>query len=134
MPKKKTIPKVVEEKDEVTEIESYVPETPVKRVDDIFSTLYAIDVRPHVFQKGGYDYISWATAVRLLLQNYPLSDWTVTKHKIDIETNGNTVSVYAPYYVDQRVKGYMVEVQVTIVADHLPLHPIFFHLLLGSFY
>ena len=117
MPKKKAVPKVVEVKDEETGVESYVPDPPIKRVDDIFNTLYAIDVRPYIFQKGGYDYISWATAVKLLLHNYPLSDWTVTKHKIDIHTDGNTVSVYAPYYVDQRVKGYMVEVQVTIVAD-----------------
>ena len=132
MPKKKAVPKTVDEqqvnrisitqevvevKDKETGVASYVPDPPIKRVDDIFNTLYAIDVRPYVFQKGGYDYISWATAVKLLLQNYPLSDWTVTKHKIDIETNGNTVSIHAPYYVDQRVKGYMVEVQVTIVAD-----------------
>ena len=127
MPKKKAVVKAEEIPKAVATFDSIdAPEPPIKRVDDIFSTLYAIDVRPYVFQKGGYDYISWATAVKLLLQNYPLSDWTVTKHKIDIETNGNTVSVYAPYYVDQRVKGYMVEVQVTIVADGIaaPVPPV----------
>ena len=119
MPKKKTIPKVVEEKDEVTEIESYVPETPVKRVDDIFNTLYAVDVRPYVFQKGGFDYISWATAIRLLLQHYPLSDWTVVKHKSEkINVDDKTVqNTYNPYFYDPEVQGYVVEVGVTVIAD-----------------
>ena len=120
MPKKKAVVKVEEVPKAVATFDSIdAPEPPIKRVDDIFSTLYAIDVRPHVFQKGGYDYISWATAVRLLLQNYPLSDWTVIKHKSEkIDVEGKTVqNTYHPYFYDPAVKGYMVEVQVTIVAD-----------------
>jgi hypothetical protein len=123
LPKKKKVDK--EESDSLepitslSEVIGVESEPNIKRVEDIFSTLYAIDVRKDVFQKGGYDYISWATAVRLLLQNYPLSDWTTVKHKSEkIRVEEKTVTNnYRPYFYDPAVQGYMVEVQVTIVAD-----------------
>ena len=71
----------------------------------IFEHLYGINVGEHLDTKGGFKYLKWSVAFRILLQNYPKSHWRVLKQdEIDI---GVDLSI---------VKGSIVATEITVVG------------------
>jgi hypothetical protein len=72
---------------------------------NIFQTLYSIDVNEHLEMKGDFSYLSWAKALRLLLSVFPNASWEVirfpSEHGVDLPFLKTEV-------------GYFVEVAVTV--------------------
>lgn len=41
----------------------------------VYNTLVAIDVKPYVERKNGFDYVSWSHAIHELKRHYPTATW-----------------------------------------------------------
>ena len=83
-----------------------------KEIKDTFAELNKIDVSKYVEQKGRFNYLSWAYAVRELKKAFPSSTWGVIKSE-----NGS------PFM--QTACGYFVEVWVEVEGCRLSqIHPV----------
>ena len=72
----------------------------------IFENLYSINVGEHLDLKGGFKYLKWSVAFRILLQHYPKSHWRVLKQdEIDIGVDLSSV------------KGSIVATEITVVGN-----------------
>ena len=79
--------------------------------DNYFSKLYAINVSEHVEQKGKFNYLSWAYAVKTLREVDPTATWEI------IRFDG------LPFLKTEC--GYFVEVAVTVQGITLSqIHPV----------
>lgn len=75
----------------------------------VFKTLSAIDVNGHTDQKGNLTYLSWTWAWAIAKENYPDMSYRV------VNFDGK------PYCFDENL-GYMVQTEVTIQNEMLPMH------------
>lgn len=87
---------------------------------NVFQTLSKIDVSEHTEKKGNYTYLSWAWAVKVLLEHYPEATWKI--HTF-IEV-GNVESPYmrtnAGCFVQVSVEiDGVIRTQVHPVLDHV---------------
>ena len=87
---------------------------------NVFQTLSKIDVSEHTEKKGNYTYLSWAWAVKVLLEHYPEATWQI--HTF-IEV-GNVESPYmrtnAGCFVQVSVEiDGVIRTQVHPVLDHM---------------
>jgi len=81
----------------------------------VYEVLSRIDLSDKVEKKGRFSYVSWSDAVAVLLENYPLSTWEVTKW-----------SEGMPYC--QATTGAFVEVSVTVEGiTRTQVHPVLDH-------
>ena len=86
----------------------------VAKETDIFTKLYQIDVRPYLFKKNKFDYLPWAVALKLLMENYPNASWKNILQTREIKTDGGLVKMTVPYFYDPVVGGLAVETEVSI--------------------
>ena len=88
---------------------------PKSKETSVFETLYKVDVKPFLVKKGKYDYLPWATALRLLMENYPNASWGNRSHDREITmSTGQLVKMSYPYFYDPLVGGFAVETEVNI--------------------
>lgn len=88
---------------------------PKSKETNVFETLYKVDVKPFLVKKGKYDYLPWATALRLLMENYPNASWGNRSHDREITmSTGQLVKMSYPYFYDPLVGGFAVETEVNI--------------------
>lgn len=84
-----------------------------------FQTLSKIDVSEHTEKKGNYTYLSWAWAVKVLLENFPDATWEVhTFFDNGIETPYMRTEAGAFVQVSVSVEG-VRRTQVHPVLDHV---------------
>ena len=84
-----------------------------------FSVLSKIDVSEHTEKKGNYTYLSWAWAVKVLLEEFPKATWEVHTYF----DNG----VETPYMRTEA--GAFVQVTVTIdQVRRTQVHPVLDHM------
>lgn len=84
-----------------------------------FQTLSKIDVSEHTEKKGNYTYLSWAWAVKVLLENFPDATWEVhTFFDNGIETPYMRTEAGAFVQVSVTVEG-VRRTQVHPVLDHV---------------
>ena len=89
----------------------YMPE------ENIFSKLNSINVNSFTEKKGNFTYLSWAWAVRELLQVDPKATWEVHKWGGDDDINSR------PYM--ETDAGFFVQVTVTVDGvDRTQVHPV----------
>jgi hypothetical protein len=72
---------------------------------EVFKTLYEIEVDKHTEKKGGYNYLKWAVAIRILLEHYPESSWRVL--------NQSEINMGLDH---SKVGGFIVGTEVTVQA------------------
>jgi hypothetical protein len=83
-----------------------------------FKTLSKIDVSEHIEKKGNFSYLSWAWAVRVLLEHFPESTWEVhTYFDNSVETPYMRTEAGAFVQVSVNVEG-IRRSQVHPVLDH----------------
>lgn len=83
-----------------------------------FQTLSKIDVSEHIEKKGNFSYLSWAWAVRVLLEHFPESTWEVhTYFDNSVETPYMRTEAGAFVQVSVNVEG-IRRSQVHPVLDH----------------
>ena len=84
-----------------------------------FSVLSKIDVSQHTEKKGKFTYLSWAWAVKVLLENFPDATWEVhTFFDNGIETPYMRTEAGAFVQVSVNVEG-VRRTQVHPVLDHM---------------
>ena len=84
-----------------------------------FQTLSKIDVSEHTEKKGKFTYLSWAWAVKVLLENFPEATWEVhTFFDNGIETPYMRTEAGAFVQVSVSVEG-VRRTQVHPVLDHM---------------
>lgn len=84
-----------------------------------FQTLSKIDVSEHTEKKGKFTYLSWAWAVKVLLENFPDATWEVhTFFDNGIETPYMRTEAGAFVQVSVNVEG-VRRTQVHPVLDHM---------------
>ncbi len=84
-----------------------------------FQTLSKIDVSEHTEKKGNYTYLSWAWAVKVLLENFPDATWEVhTFFDNSVETPYMRTEAGAFVQVSVTVEG-VRRTQVHPVLDHV---------------
>ncbi len=85
-----------------------------------FSVLSKIDVSEHTEKKGKFTYLSWAWAVRILLENFPEATWRV-------HTFADVVNTESPYM--RTDAGAFVQVTVTVNdIERTQVHPVLDHM------
>lgn len=85
-----------------------------------FDTLYAVDVKEDIEDKGGFSYLSWPFAVRELRKVDPEAYWEV--HTFTVPYSAE-LTVDAPYMVTP--VGFFVSVSVTVAGVTLnQVHPV----------
>jgi len=85
-----------------------------------FSVLSKIDVSEHTEKKGKFTYLSWAWAVRILLENFPEATWRV-------HTFEDMVNTESPYMKTDA--GAFVQVTVTVNdIEKTQVHPVLDHM------
>tara|TARA_R100000742_G_C4213236_1_gene39025 strand:+ start:17 stop:619 length:603 start_codon:yes stop_codon:yes gene_type:complete len=85
-----------------------------------FSVLSKIDVSEHTEKKGKFTYLSWAWAVRILLENFPEATWRV-------HTFADVVNTESPYM--RTDAGAFVQVTVTVnEIERTQVHPVLDHM------
>ena len=85
-----------------------------------FSVLSKIDVSEHTEKKGKFTYLSWAWAVRILLENFPEATWRV-------HTFPDMVNTESPYM--RTDAGAFVQVTVTVNdIERTQVHPVLDHM------
>jgi hypothetical protein len=77
---------------------------------DIWETLTAIDVKPHLKQRGQFSYLPWADAWGLLMGAFPEAEFVE-----DVFTHVNGTVLDAQFYPNETAK---VSIAVTI-GDHM---------------
>tara|TARA_E500000318_G_C3473669_1_gene177531 strand:- start:108 stop:719 length:612 start_codon:yes stop_codon:yes gene_type:complete len=88
-----------------------------------FSVLSKIDVSEHTEKKGKFTYLSWAWAVRTLLEHFPEATWIVHEYD-DGLGNGFTNQPYM-----QTPAGAFVQVTVNIDSvKRTQVHPVLDHM------
>ena len=87
---------------------------PKSKETNVFETLYQFDVRPFLVKKGKYDYLPWATAIRLLMEHYPSATWCNRSHEREIRLDTGIVKTSFPYFYDPVIGGLAVETEVNI--------------------
>ena len=88
-----------------------------------FSVLSKIDVSEHTEKKGKFTYLSWAWAVRTLLEHFPEATWIVHEYD-DGLGNGFTNQPYM-----QTPAGAFVQVTVNIDSvKRTQVHPVLDHI------
>jgi len=86
--------------------------------NNVFEVLSKIDVKEHIEKKGNFSYLSWAWAVRVLLENFPQATWEVHTYF----DNG----VETPYMRTEA--GAFVQVTVSIEeVRRTQVHPVLDH-------
>jgi len=86
-----------------------------------FEVLSKIDVSEHTEKKGRFTYLSWAWAVRTLLEHFPEAIWEVHEYDRHLGESGGYVS--QPYM--QTPAGAFVKVTLTIKGiDRTQVHPV----------
>jgi hypothetical protein len=84
-----------------------------------FQTLSKIDVSEHTEKKGKFTYLSWAWAVKVLLENFPEATWQVhTFFDNSVETPYMRTEAGAFVQVSVDVEG-IRRTQVHPVLDHM---------------
>ena len=84
-----------------------------------FQTLSKIDVSEHTEKKGKFTYLSWAWAVKVLLENFPEATWQVhTFFDNNVETPYMRTEAGAFVQVSVDVEG-IRRTQVHPVLDHM---------------
>ena len=84
-----------------------------------FQTLSKIDVSEHTEKKGNYTYLSWAWAVKVLLENFPDATWEVhTYFDNGVETPYMRTEAGAFVQVTVSIDG-VRRTQVHPVLDHM---------------
>ena len=87
---------------------------PKSKETNVFETLYQVDVKPFLVKKGRYDYLPWATAIRLLMEHYPSATWCNRSHEREIRLDTGIVKTSFPYFYDPVIGGLAVETEVNI--------------------
>ena len=88
-------------------------------MSNIFKTLDSIDVKEHTEKKGRFTYLSWAWAVRTLLEHFPEATWIVHEYD-DGLGNGFTGQPYM-----QTPAGAFVKVTLIINGiNRTQVHPV----------
>ena len=87
---------------------------PKSKETNVFETLYQVDVKPFLVKKGRYDYLPWATAIRLLMEHYPDAIWCNRSHEREIRLDTGIVKTAFPYFYDPVIGGLAVETEVNI--------------------
>ena len=88
----------------------------------VFETLSKVDVSAHLEQKGQFTYLSWAWAVRTLLEHFPEATWIVHEYD-DGLGNGFTGQPYM-----QTPAGAFVKVTLIINGiNRTQVHPVLDH-------
>jgi hypothetical protein len=86
----------------------------------VFEKLSKIDVSEHTEKKGKFTYLSWAWAVRILLENFPEATWRV-------HTFPDMVNTESPYM--RTDAGAFVQVTVTVNdIERTQVHPVLDHM------
>jgi hypothetical protein len=86
----------------------------------VFEKLSKIDVSEHTEKKGKFTYLSWAWAVRILLENFPEATWRV-------HTFADVVNTESPYM--RTDAGAFVQVTVTVNdIERTQVHPVLDHM------
>jgi len=86
----------------------------------VFQKLKDVDISKLAEQKGKFDYLSWAHAVREMLKVFPEATWEVHEYEALTE---NAISVVMPYM--QTTTGYYTKVSVTIEGiTRTQIHPV----------
>ena len=86
----------------------------------VFQKLKDVDISKLAEQKGKFDYLSWAHAVREMLKVFPEATWEVHEYEALTE---NAISVLMPYM--QTTTGYYTKVSVTIEGiTRTQIHPV----------
>ena len=89
----------------------------------VFQVLSNINVSEHTEKKGNFTYLSWAWAVRILLENFPKATWIVHEYD-DGLGNGFTTQPYM-----RTEAGAFVRVTVEIDEVHrTQVHPVLDHM------
>ena len=82
-----------------------------------FEILSKIDVSEHTEKKGNFTYLSWAWAVRILLENFPEATWKV--HTFNVDSS--------PYMKTDA--GAFVQVTVNVNdVERTQVHPVLDHM------
>ena len=88
-------------------------------MSNVFKTLDSIDVKEHTEKKGRFTYLSWAWAVRTLLEHFPEATWIVHEYD-DGLGNGFTGQPYM-----QTPAGAFVKVTLIINGiNRTQVHPV----------
>lgn len=86
--------------------------------NNVFEVLSKIDVKEHIEKKGNFGYLSWAWAVRVLLQHFPEATWQVhTYFDNSVETPYMRTEAGAFVQVSVDVEG-IRRTQIHPVLDH----------------
>jgi len=84
-----------------------------------FSVLSKIDVSEHTEKKGNYTYLSWAWAVKVLLEEFPKATWQVHTF-VDNGTESPYMRTNAGCFVQVSVEiDKVIRTQVHPVLDHM---------------
>lgn len=66
---------------------------------EVWKTLAKVDVNTHIEKKGGLSYLSWAWAWGILMEDYPMAEYTFGTHTITTD-DGHTRETDVMYYPD----------------------------------
>ena len=84
-----------------------------------FSVLSKIDVSEHTEKKGNYTYLSWAWAVKVLLEEFPKATWQIHTF-VDNGTESPYMRTNAGCFVQVSVEiDKVIRTQVHPVLDHM---------------
>ena len=84
-----------------------------------FSVLSKIDVSEHTEKKGNYTYLSWAWAVKVLLEEFPKAVWKIHTF-VDNGTESPYMRTNAGCFVQVSVEiDKVIRTQVHPVLDHM---------------
>ena len=84
-----------------------------------FSVLSKIDVSEHTEKKGNYTYLSWAWAVKVLLEEFPKAVWKIHTF-VDNGTESPYMRTNAGCFVQVSVEiDKVIRTQIHPVIDHM---------------
>ena len=84
-----------------------------------FSVLSKIDVSEHTEKKGNYTYLSWAWAVKVLLEEFPKATWQIHTF-VDNGTESPYMRTNAGCFVQVSVEiDKVIRTQIHPVLDHM---------------
>jgi len=87
------------------------------KMSNVFEILDNVNVKEHIEKKGNYNYLSWAWAVRTLLEHFPEATWIVHEYEGD---------GYASQPYMQTPAGAFVKVTLTVNGiSRTQVHPVF---------
>ena len=81
-----------------------------RKQTNYFTELDQVDVTKHIEKKGGFNYLSWVSAIRELKKRHPSATWET--HEYDHVVDG--VTTKEPFMATRC--GFFVKVTVTIAS------------------